>query len=363
MNIVRTPLALFGALLGALLATPIILLGLPFWAVALLTRALCWILEPQVVAWQDVIEFHPTIGWKPKPHLHTHGLADEAFHLTTDSQGWRGRATIAESEILVFGDSFAFGHGVSDRAFFSELIPGLYIKAIGAPGYNMVQELLWMERLSSQLKGKVVVWLIYFGNDLYENLVPDMCGYRMPFVREVNGTGDWQVITHHVKPAKWLLTPDRRNYYEKLAELCSLTLLSHRAYAACEFLIRRGRDICTEAGAKLTVVTIPETSQLTKTGLQWLASLTRHSESFDPDLPDMRIGAICAQLGVPFLALKTHLRPEHYKDRDCHWNEAGHRRVADILSGLYREQVMLDSRAGRGPTSKSDTRRRRSAPH
>src|SRR5262245_42184688 len=96
-------------LLGIPLAAPILAVGLPFWAVACLTRALVRLLEPRFVPWQQLIMFDPTIGWKPRANLNAYGIADDVFHLTTDAQGWRGQTSLAESEAVVFGDSFAFG--------------------------------------------------------------------------------------------------------------------------------------------------------------------------------------------------------------------------------------------------------------
>lgn len=344
MTSLRALLAAITSLGGLLSALPVIILGVPFWVVAFLTRVFVRVLEPRVVSWWQVIEFFPVIGWKPKPNLRTHGLADDVFLLSTDSHGWRGMASIAESHIVVFGDSFAFGQGVNDTAFFPELDRKLRIKAIGAPGYNMVQELLWMERLAPQLAAKLVVWFIYFGNELYENLVPDMCNYRMPFLRAINGAGDWEIVTSHVSPAKWFypaeLRADRTDYYAKLAQICSPTFLSDRAYSACEYLLRRGRDICRQVGAELAVMTIPETTQLSRDGLRYLLSRGGDPKSFDPDFPDRKIGDICRTLGVPFIPGKSHLDVSHYKIYDPHWNERGHQRVSEVLSAFYRDFVL-----------------------
>jgi len=349
---IRALLALITAWLGMLLAIPVVVLALPFWVVAILTRAFFRCLEPRYVSWQQVIEFYSTIGWKPKPNLNTHGLADEVFHLTTDAEGWRGKATVTQSQIVVFGDSFAFGQGVSDQAFFSELNPNLCVKAIGSPGYNMVQELLWMRRLSPQLQGKLIVWLIYFGNDLYENLVPEMCSYRMPFVREVNGTGDWEIVTDHIRPVKWFYPAELRvariDYYEKLAQLCSPNSLSERAYSACEFLVQQGRDLYSRMGTQLTIMTIPETTQLSPRGLEFLRSCVADPKTVDPDFPDEKLAGICNRLKIPLIALKDHLSLEHYKEHDPHWNEKGHERVAGLLFDLYREQFLTGKRNGIG---------------
>jgi len=343
----RNLLAMTAAGIGIILALPIIVVALPFWIVALLTSSIARALEPRFVTWKEIIEYYPAIGWKPRPNLDTHHLSDDVFRMTTDGEGWRGKSTVSESHIVVLGDSFAFGYGVDDKDFFANVNPTFRIKAIGASGYNMVQEFLWLERLSPLLQGKLVVWLIYFGNDLYENLVPDMYGYRMPFVRQLDGTREWEIVTSHVGPAKWpfvdTLDTVGVKYYQKLAELCGPTFLSARAYPACAYLIQKGRDICKQVGAKLVVVSIPDITQLSQSGRKRLASLAPDPETFDPELPDRKVRETCTNLGVPFVALKDHLELSDYKESDCHWNQKGHRRVAELLTVLYRQHMFQES--------------------
>lgn len=337
----RTLLAIFGGAIGLLLAAPLVLLATPFWVVARLTAALARRIEPRAVPWRDLMEFAPVVGWKPRPNLDTHGFVEDVFHVVTDADGWRGRTRLDESEVVVIGDSFAFGQGIDEAAFFANLTTQPRIKAIGANGYNMVQELLWMKRLAPQLAGKVVVWMIYHGNDLYENLQPNLDHYRMPFVRQVGG--GWEVVTSHVSAARWT-TSRRRDYYQVLAEICSPTTLSERAFSACDYLLERGQDVCVQAGARLAVVTVPEPAQVTPHLARRLAERAPRAESFDPRIPDQRIGGTCRQLGVPFLALGDHLDAGHYKSQDVHWNPRGHRRVAEVIEQLYHGLDPLPAR-------------------
>lgn len=333
MIVVRLFLGLAAAMLGVILVAPIVALGLPFMIVASATRFISSLIEPKVIPWQQLIEYEPTVGWKPKANLNAYANADGVFHLTTDKDGWRGQASLDESDIVVFGDSFAFGYGADDGTFYAECNSSIRVKAIGVNGYNMVQEFLWMERLSTRLKGKLVVWMIYFGNDLYENLQPNLDHYTMPFVRTSNGTRDWEIISEHVGPARWLCTT-RRRYYDRLAEICCPTFLSERAFSASEAIIKWGRDLCDQAGAELVVMTIPDITQLSPAHMEKLLSVAPDRDAFDPDLPDKRFGRICEKLGVPVVALKHYLGVEDYLQRDVHWNERGHRKVSQILNNL-----------------------------
>lgn len=340
MASIRTLLALIASLVGLFLAIPIVVVGFPFWAVAWLTNRATRLLEPKVVPWDQLIRFDPTFGWTPKANLNTHCVSDlggDVFHVTTDSEGWPGVSTIEQSPVMVFGDSFAFGYGVNAEALFSEVNPELHIKAIGAPGYNMVQEVMWMDRLASQLQGKLVVWFIYVGNDLYENLQPNMQDYRTPFVRHAGSTGEWEIVNSHLSSAKWwpYHADDKLRSAERFAAIFGTSFLSERVYSACDFLIKSGSDICARAGASLTIITIPILHQLSLKGWKQRMSDLGYPESLDRNQPDRRIAEICSQYGVRFVAGKDHLNVRHFIPADGHWNEKGHQRISDLIAELY----------------------------
>jgi hypothetical protein len=108
---------------------------------------------------------------------------------------------------------------------------------------------------------------------------------------------------------------------------------------------RRGRDICNHAGARLLVMTIPDPDTLRQHSLQGLVSLSAEPHSFDPALPDKRIGDICANLGVSFVSVRDHLHARHYKTLDPHWNEQGHEQVASLLSSLFDDYMVPGNHA------------------
>ena len=339
MNLIRILVAAMAAIVGLILLVPVFLLALLLWGVSILTRAVSRLLEPRFLTRDQLIEFDPAFGWKPRPNLNTHHLMADLFRLKTDSDGWRGKATLQESEIVVFGDSFAAGYGVDERHFFANLHRQPKIKSIGIGGYSMVQELLWMKHLAPQLRGKLVVWFIYHGNDLYDNLSPDLRGYRKPFVRERRQSGDWEIVSSHVSRDQWPIVTrirlEGQHHLAKLAEICSDTFLAERVYGACAYLIGSGEQICREAGADLVIMTIPEACQLTPEGQSALKARGGDPRSFDPFLPDKRIESICEDFQVPFIAGKSFLEMSCYKKNDCHWNALGHRKVAEALAELY----------------------------
>jgi hypothetical protein len=334
----RTVAAWVGAVVGLVLLTPVIVAAALFWFISAFTRAWARLVEPAYMTRDQLIQFDPVFGWKPRPNLRTHHLMGDLFRISTDVQGWRGRSTLEESDIVVFGDSFAAGYGVSDEQLFADLNSGLHIKPVAIGGYSMVQALLWMEDLAHRLRGKLVVWFVYLGNDLYDNLSPELRGYRKPFVRELRPAGGWEVVSSHVTNQRWpIIVRARKGHIHPatLAELCSDTFLAGRAYGACEYLVRRAQQVCADVRADLVVLTIPDQLQLSRDGHDYLKSLRPELEQFDADLPDRKIASICRAIDVPFVSGKGFLDLNCYKTNDCHWNELGHRKVAAKLAELH----------------------------
>jgi hypothetical protein len=336
MKMLRTLTALGATILATLFALPLLLVCAPFWAVSKLTEWIAGLIEPESHPWNQLVKYDATIGWIPKSDLDLHYLSvrdPEVFHVVTDASGWPGRATVAESDTIVFGDSMAFGFGVNSKDSFAHIRRDLSVKAIGAPGYNCVQELMLMRQFAGQLSGKVVVWFIYYGNDLYDNLQPEMSKYRTPFVREVDSPEGWEIVTRHMSSDRWYASAGREssNWFGELASLHIPGGRSKRAFSACEYLITQGRQVCEEAGATLVVLGIPTPRSMSAKALRILEKNSPRADEIEPDLPDRELSRICEGLGVRFVSARDRLSIKDYRPVDDHWNAKGHRLIADML--------------------------------
>jgi hypothetical protein len=286
------------------------------------------------VPWRELVEYEPTVGWRPRASLDVFGLADDVFHLTTGDDGWRGQVPFDRADVVVFCDSFAFGHGADDDRMFTAFTGDVEVKPIGSDGYDMVHSVLWIERSAEHLSGKTVVLLPFYGNDLLENLLPAMGRYRKPFVRQEPHRGSWEVVTDHVGPEPWPF-PTSTDYHAPLAEICCEgSDLQLRVAASCEFLIGRAHEVCGSAGADLIVVGVPDRIQLTDRGRGRLQQLAPSGRTVDAALPDRMLADICDRLGVRFVALSDHLRASDYLVQDIHWRTSGHRKVGRLLAEL-----------------------------
>jgi hypothetical protein len=329
--------------IAAVMAVPVFVLLLPAFVVggALFlfvscVRGIGRLLEPSFVPWSDLITFDPELGWKPRPDVDAYYLAqrDDVFRIVTDREGWPGRRSVDDSAVVVIGDSFAFGYGVDTGRGFADLNPELTIKGVGAPGYSMVQSVMLMEQFAERLRGKLVVWFVCLENDLEDNLAPAMWHYRAPFIRPSHVDSGWEMVGDNVTSAPWRCSQWGRKRI--FPQLCVPGPLADRAYAGCEYLIGRARTSCSRIGAHLVLVTIPDLTQLTAAGRASLAALSGLPESCDENHPDHRIAEICERYDVPFVAGKNFLSASDYKRIErLHWNERGHRRMAEMLGRLY----------------------------
>jgi hypothetical protein len=337
LNAFRVILGILAGATGVVLVIPAAMLLFPFWVVGTLAGVLQRFLEPAPFPWQELIEFYPHMGWKPRANASAHALdyGGDTYQFTTDADGWRGRETLDSSDVVVFGDSHAFGCGVDDRHFFADVLEGVRIKAIGAPAYSMVQPVLWMEQLAPHLQGKLVIWLVCLGNDLDDSMHPGLHQYRAPFARRRRGSDIWEIVTEHVDSTRWTIT-SREGSLDSLIEICSSGYTSERVFQAADYLVGRAHDVCASVGARLVVMTIPELSPVALRYLARVLATTEDRTRFDEELPDRMFARICDRRNVSFVALKDHLESPDYLENDFHWNPSGHRRVAELIGRLYR---------------------------
>jgi hypothetical protein len=232
----------------------------------------------------------------------------------------------------------------------------LKIKALGVPGYNMVQELMVLEELSPRLRHKLVVWFCYVGNDLYDNLSPEMLGYRAPFLRRTERSNGWEVVTSHLSSQPWTCSAGARtlwrNGYALMPSLHSDTLLSQRVYSACENLIERGHRICEANAARLTIACIPDPFALDPSQIATAKGKYPFLKNLAAEYPDERLKMICNKLGLRFLSMKEYLDLQDYKQSHDHWTERGHRRVAKALHDIYLEHITQTPEGDRRPSAR-----------
>ena len=126
-------------------------------------------------AWHDPnTKFDPELGWSPIPNRNIN--QPDSGVLSSNSLGFRS-AEIDQNkkQIIILGDSFAWGFGVSDNETFpyylGEMVSksGYQVSNLAVSGYSIDQYYLFLKRHIDKFNNlKQIVLVIYSGNDLQD---------------------------------------------------------------------------------------------------------------------------------------------------------------------------------------------------
>jgi len=337
MLFIRFILAFTAFLIGIVLIIPALIVMLPFWFVTV-TGKIIKIFKPKISEWEDIIEFDQKLGWKSKPNIDTNMEIDGVYHITIGKDGYRGNYDLKESDVVVIGDSFVFGQGTDDKHYFGNLTKLAKVKPVGAPGYGATHYLLLLKTLATELKGKLVIWFVYTGNDYREAIRPVSYGYHFPFVFQNSSTGKWEIKTDHITEKKLPFHFDKgyNTSMREFADLFSKNYLSDYAFSAFEYLTSEAKKHCDKNGAEFAVVTFP---------VRWLIDgsyankIKRHAsepEHFSLTYPDEEVKRLCNRNGITFRACLNDFIREDFLPIDLHWSKKGNKKTAKIIDELYK---------------------------
>jgi hypothetical protein len=338
-QIFRFLISFFAATFGMIILLPFIIISIPIIIFVITFRVFIKFLEPRFIPKESLFVFDDNVGWKPKSNLNTYYKAEmDVFHTLTGNDGWIGCNDFRKCDIIIFGDSFAFGYGIDLRKSFLCLNKNMKIKSISAPGYNMVQELILMQQYEFDLHNKLILWFVYLENDLHDNLTPTGTNLkRMPFVRISRDTNKWEIVKEHLDISRWKHGNRRREYSSFLLQICSPgSQISKRAFSACDFLIKEATTLCKRTNATLIFITIPYLYQLPSLFQNFAEEHGFTStQKLDPDYPDKYLKFLCDKHDIQFYALKDILDKDDYNQfEQVHWSEKGHKKVSDYLNNL-----------------------------
>jgi len=280
--------------------------------------------------------------------------------------------------IVLLGDSFAWGFGVSRAEAFADrvesAIPGVRVQNFGVCGYGTDQELLVFRRSAAPLHPRVVLVEFAVGNDL-DNVLSaraynlpkprflihgdalDLTGVPVPRTENWNRaarTGVRDFLTAHVRLYAWarprwaslrgraehlmaFIRPDKQGLRIAILRREPSDRVEH-GWRLAEMLLGSIAREAAASGARTALLVVSDRTQIDDA--LWAAVVKEQAldaAAYDRDLPDRRLGAIGERLGITIVDPTGALRgraaagEELFVPGDPHWNAAGHRVAAEEL--------------------------------
>jgi hypothetical protein len=302
----------------------------------------------------------PYLGFRYRPNF-TGRLArgDLDFTFTTDEKGFRNSSPAPdEADIVVLGDSMAFGYGVPDDATWSHRVamqfPDYTIRNFGLIGGSPQQYLRIFETEALALNPKLVLFMLFLGNDL----------------NDAKLFQEWLDAGTDLSYAEWRSTEGGRSGWRILRNLSSGSYLIafQRAVRSALSSSMAGETITLGAGhrvqlvpaiydndavmadpkhpvSQLVMTTIEEAQRLSrKHASHFLVLLMPTKEEVYLPLVDKPAPALIEEFrsaleahDIPFIDLTPYLRartreigPVFY-EVDGHPNVAGYQVIADVV--------------------------------
>jgi hypothetical protein len=285
------------------------------------------------------------------------------------------------SRILVLGDSFAAGHGVTQEETFSEVLENLLegrVDVINAavPGWGTVQQLLWFKEEGLRYDPDLVLCMFFIGNDRNENLDflkrrpgtlqalgIDYDTAKPPADEELtSATPSRESLMHRAKrllrrhSAVYRMATAQLHYSPLIQGLVSKlgwsSYLSDRGWPQTFALLRALNNSCVGHGCQLVLVFIPAYSQVSD---EFFAKHYGEDLSVDRLAYNKILEEFSAKEGIAFVDLTKPLRREEAHGNittfefDHHWNAHAHQVAAEYL---HRHLPQLEALQGHDNASK-----------
>jgi hypothetical protein len=275
-----------------------------------------------------------------EPRLDVRHIASEfSAHIRTDDLGYRKMSNESVApQFLFLGDSFTFGHGVSDDEVFSEVFCGKRGAAclnLGRSGTNTFDQVRLLRHGidKHQLRPKTVVltmlaacWLGVAGNDLGDNLT---------FYRSMKRSSSDRDV---VLLARASLGPSLTDTLRTLQSWLSGFEITKRVMIAASSGLKRSVYACSapgelDAAASATSAALGELAQLAERhGFQVKVAIIHPFQDLGGGFRASE-AAVSRALPKAFGCVPTGSKflNQHYFPYDGHLNASGHANLANLL--------------------------------
>jgi hypothetical protein len=290
-------------------------------------------------------QFDPMLGWKSRPGFRNTSPIHGSREVSTNSKGVRGRTEYSyertrKKRIVVIGDSFAFGWGVSDHETYAALLeaslPETEVINLGIGGYGTDQMLLML--MTEGLKYQpdlVVVGIVSADSD--RNVVEFRDFAKPLFVLD---DGTLRLTGTPIRPPEeWL---EREPWRPKSLDL--LIFLGSYVEGLTSARQHRVERITWELWDEIDRVT-------RQAGARTLFVFAPFGGEIENDVPgsgEKLIARFATEEGVDLLNLGSEFRrrrQEGNKFRRGHWGPYGHSVIARALKHQILHEDLLDRRS------------------
>jgi len=316
-----------------------------------------------------------------------YGTVDCTLH--TDRRGYRNQSNLEAYDVVALGDSFSEGSKVSDEHPWPVRLAtqsGLTVYNLGLSGYDPLHYLESLKEVGMSLKPRVVLCLIYEGNDFRSDKSDEKRKHPSLFMRieeylgrsPVIGTIDKLLIETFgainsdaaLKDAgkiDWLPLaipegPDARYYTFEPKQLRDLyesreEFAAHKHWQNPQRQLNEMHELCREAGAQFVVVFAPTKAHVTIsmaadrlvpekvrafTAISYKDELPESGEFLrnlveNAEAREEVVGEWCRRQSISFVSLTASLREavahgkQVYFTYDQHWTPDGHEVVAQTV--------------------------------
>jgi len=172
----------------------------------------------------EICQFDSALGWALTP---SKTISNSKATYTSNSSGFRSREVDpSKDHILVIGDSVAFGVGVSDDETLPHYLEHEFnhyqVLNLAVPGYSLDQYYLTLKKHISKTNVKLVIAIIFTGNDWQETGQDNMFGISKPFFKINNN----QLVLTNEKISRYTCN----NIFSRSWTIKTLSLKNLRRY-------------------------------------------------------------------------------------------------------------------------------------
>lgn len=280
------------------------------------------------------------LGWAfPADTSGTFKSSGRHTPVSANSWGLRGpevATEVSHRRVLMLGDSYTFGWGMADSSGFVRLLekrlnqdaPDQPVEFIngGLPGFSIYQQIRMLQFVRERTEIHAVVATISLANDPIDEkrirrFAPDRLAEFSYDLRDPD-SGTARLIA----ASRVLSLIDERTTHLQF----SLINTGNESRDLAEESLRNLESACREAGLPLVWVIVPRAQEI-RGGSFWKQSLNGATNRLRKHFLGLADELDVTAVDLKPVLEKVQTSEETYLPRDSHWNEAGHRAVADAI--------------------------------